>query len=416
MTSQKDRERLRTVAGDYADIVGSDVMNARREVWRRSNRLDERTVPFQIEDNGTFFADLTPEPRCEGAFERGLEQQMLRAITNHKTIDDDRVFPPYCAINWVIGRPDICPELEITRAPDSTGRELGYETNTPLADLANSFHKLRRGEFSVDRDETHRRVEVASSVFGDLLPVIIVAQQTLGVGTGMAGKAVKLMGMDNFYMAMIDQPENVHRFFDFLATEGTDFLDWLEAEGLILPNNGEFSVGSGSCGYTDELPRRVIADGEKTLPEDCWGFQEAQSSVGISPEMYAEFIHPYQRRTGDRYGLLYYGCCEPVHHLWPTIKNFKSLRKITVSPWCDQESIAASVGKDIVLSRKPHPMKLCGQTFDPKEFEAHVRETLDIAQDSFVEIVFRDTCGLNGSMKGRVAEACKIMRRLIGRE
>lgn len=416
MTSQKDRERLRTVAGDYADIVGSDVMNARREVWRRSNRLDERTVPFQIEDNGTFFADLTLEPQCEGAFERGLEQQMLRAITNHKTIDDDRVFPPYCAINWVIGRPDICPELEITRAPDSTGRELGYETNTPLADLANSFHKLRRGEFSVDRDETHRRVEVASSVFGDLLPVIIVAQQTLGVGTGMAGKAVKLMGMDNFYMAMIDQPENVHRFFDFLATEGTDFLDWLEAEGLILPNNGEFSVGSGSCGYTDELPRRVIADGEKTLPEDCWGFQEAQSSVGISPEMYAEFIHPYQRRTGDRYGLLYYGCCEPVHHLWPTIKNFKSLRKITVSPWCDQESIAASVGKDIVLSRKPHPMKLCGQTFDPKEFEAHVRETLDIAQDSFVEIIFRDTCGLNGSMKGRVADACKIMRRLIGRE
>ena len=415
MTEPRDRERLRAVAAEYAEVVNSDVMNARREVWRRSNRLEERTVPFQIEDNGTFFADLTPAPQCDGAFERGIEQQMLRSIANHRLIDDDRVFPPYCPINWAIRRPDICPELTITRAPDATGRELGYKTNTPLADLGNSLHKLQRGEFSVDREETQRRVETAEAAFGDLLPVKIVAPYTLAAGTGMAGKAVRLMGMDNLYMAMIGQPENVHRFFDFVATEGADLLDWLEAEELIRPNNGEFAVGSGSCGYTDELPRRDIRDGDKMLPEDCWGFVEAQEAVGLSPAMYAEFIHPYQRRLADRYGLVYYGCCEPVHQFWPSIKGFRNLRKITVSPWCDQEAIAASVGRDVVLSRKPHPMKLCGQAFDPGAFEEHVRETLDIASDNFVELIFRDTCTLSGPMKGRVAEACKIVRRLIGR-
>jgi hypothetical protein len=60
-------------------------------------------------------------------------------------------------------------------------------------------------------------------------------------------------------------------------------------------------------------------------------------------------------------------------------------------------------------------MKLCGKTFKPDEFEAHVRETLDIARDNFVELIFRDTCTLSGAMKDRVAEACKIIRRLIGR-
>ncbi len=129
--------------------------------------------------------------------------------------------------------------------------------------------------------------------------------------------------------------------------------------------------------------------------------------------MYGEFIHPYQRRTSDRYGLLYYGCCEPVHAIWPVIKGFRNLRKVTVSPWCDQESIAASVGKSVVLSRKPHPMKLCGETFNPSEFEAHIRQTLDIAKGNFVELIFRDTCTLSGAMKDRVAEACKIIRRLI---
>jgi hypothetical protein len=104
-----------------------------------------------------------------------------------------------------------------------------------------------------------------------------------------------------------------------------------------------------------------------------------------------------------------------VHATWPVIKGFKNLRKITVSPWCDQKSIAASVGKHVVLSRKPHPMKFCGETFNPKDFEAHIRETLDIAKENFVELIFRDTCTLSGTMKNRVAEVCRIVRRLINR-
>lgn len=416
MTTPKDRERLRKVAAEYAEIVNSDVMKTRREVWRRSNRLEKRTVPFQIEDNGSFFHDLMPPPQCEGEFERMLELDLLMAITNHRLINDDRVSPSYCAVDWVITRPSICPALQITHVPDATGRMFGYETNTPMADLGNSFHKLQRGPFSVDREETFRRVGVANSVFGDLLPVTIVARNTFCAGAGISSQAVHLMGMNKFYMAMIDQPDDVHRFFDFVATEGVEFLAWLEAEKLIRPNNGEYCVGSGSCGYTDELPRRRINDGDDVLPSDCWGFQEAQEAVGISPEMYAEFIHPYQRRTSDRYGLLYYGCCEPVHNFWPVIKGFNNLRKITVSPWCDQESIANSVGKTIVLSRKPHPLKLCGKTFSQKEFAAHIRETLDITRNNFVELIFRDTCTLNGSMKDRLAEACNIIRRMINRD
>lgn len=416
MCTHNDRDRLRTLAAEYAEIVNSDTMKVRREVWRRSNRLEERTVPFQIEDNGSFFEDLTPPTQCEGEIERGMELEMLRAVTNHRLIDDDRVFPPYFAVGWHISRPSLCPDLEIKRAPDSTGRHLGYETNEPLADLENSFHKLHRGEFCVDREETSRRVGIAETTFGDLLPVKITCPHTLSAGTSLAYKAVMWMGMDNFYVAMMEQPENVHRFFEYVSTESVDFLNWLEAEILITPNNGEFCVGSGSCGYTDELPRRKVGESASLSPEDCWGFHEAQESVGLSAGQYAEFIHPYQRRTSDRYGLIYYGCCEPVHAQWPVLRNMKNLRKVTVSPWCDQESIAASVGRNVILSRKPHPMKLCGPSFVATDFEAHIRETLDVAKDSFVELIFRDTNPLNGSMKDRVAEACKIVRRLVGRD
>jgi hypothetical protein len=54
--------------------------------------------------------------------------------------------------------------------------------------------------------------------------------------------------------------------------------------------------------------------------------------------------------------------------------------------------------------------------FDPADFETHLRETLGLARDNFVELIFRDTCRLNGAMKDRLAQACRIVRRLTGRE
>ncbi|HJN14000.1 MAG TPA: hypothetical protein QGH10_00840, partial [Armatimonadota bacterium] len=248
MTSPSDRDRLRRLAAEYAEMATNAVIDDRREIWRRTNMLEERTVPFQIEDNGTFFADLLPELQCEGAFERGIEAQMVRALTNHRLIDDDRVFPPFLGISWIVGRTSVCPEVEITRAADATGRELGYETNTPMADLANSLHKLVPTESSVNRDETHRLAELAGDLVGDILPVKIIGHHMTYAGTSLAQRAVHLMGMDGFYMAMIDQPENVHAFFEFLAADGERYVDWLEAEGLVTLNNRDLDVGSGSCG------------------------------------------------------------------------------------------------------------------------------------------------------------------------
>ncbi len=410
MTCPKDRERLRKLAAKYSEIVNSAEMNKRREIWLLSNRLLERTVPFVIEDNGAFFKDLLPECECEGKFESWVEQYLLKVICNYELIPDDRIYTPYFPLEWKIHRPSMCPGFEIIRAKDNSGRAFGYETNKPLADLSNSLHLLERGEFKVDRVGTYNEVEILENIFGDLLSVKIVCGHTLGTSRGMAYKAVEWMGMENFYMAMIDQPENVHRFFDFIANEALGFLSWLKKENLIRPNHGEFLCGSGSIGYTDELPGRKIPDGGQWLPEDCWCATEAQEAVGISNEMFAEFIFPYLNQVSQNFGLVYYGCCEPAHPLWPTIKQFKNLRKITISPWCDQKFMAEAVEKNYVLSRKPHPMQLCGESFNHESFAAHIKETLDITKDNFVELIFRDTCTLNGTMTGRVKEACEIVK------
>jgi hypothetical protein len=41
---------------------------------------------------------------------------------------------------------------------------------------------------------------------------------------------------------------------------------------------------------------------------------ELKDTVSISPEMYNEFFFPYYLEAAQQFGLVSYGCCEPVHN------------------------------------------------------------------------------------------------------
>lgn len=413
MVSSKDREIIRKHAGRYAEMVTSDEMARRRNVWRLHNRREARTVPFSVEDNGTYIRDLMGPLETAGEDERRYERFFKSAIIFMETIPDDHPFPDYYPVNWMIGRPEICPDLKRTMGADVNGRELGFETNKPLADLASGLKRLQRGDFTVDRDLTHNLLALSEDIFGDLLPARLVNDSTLRVPTGLTAKAVLMMGMDNFYIAMMDQPGNVHKLYEFITAEREDYLQWMVAEKLIRPNAREVWSGSGSFTLTDELPQPDDTF-ESCDVSRCFGFTEAQEAVGISNEMFAEFIFPYQSRLTRHFGQIKFGCCEPVHPFWETVSRFENLRKVSVSPWCDLQFVAEKAGKEIILSRKPEALKLCGEQWDREGFRSHMKEMLDTFSENFVEIIFRDTCTLSGAMKTRLPEACEIVRELSG--
>jgi len=77
----KDQQRLRDLAGRYAAYACCETMNERREKWRLHNRLQEKTFPFHIEDNGSCFRDLTGHPegsRHSSRNRRVFHRQSLR--------------------------------------------------------------------------------------------------------------------------------------------------------------------------------------------------------------------------------------------------------------------------------------------------------------------------------------------------
>src|ERR1035437_8160825 len=143
--TRKDKERLRKLAGKYAGYACGQPMVQRREKWRVHNRLQEKTFPFHIEDNGSYFKDLTPPLECENRECRDLEDRVLSALVAYEMIDDDRIIPDRFVINWCTPISGYCDELQITRADNGHGSSLGYKTNEPIKDIDADWGKLRKG-------------------------------------------------------------------------------------------------------------------------------------------------------------------------------------------------------------------------------------------------------------------------------
>ena len=92
----------------------------------------------------------------------------------------------------------------------------------------------------------------------------------------------------------------------------------------------------------------------------------------VSPEMFQEFEIDFPRRICERFGLVYYGCCDPLDGKMAEVRQLPNVRKVSMSPWANEERGAAEIHGDFVFSRKPNPAFVATEHFNP----AQVREDL----------------------------------------
>jgi len=121
-----------------------------------------------------------------------------------------------------------------------------------------------------------------------------------------------------------------------------------------------------------------------------WGFGESQETVAVSPQMFAEFVFPYQLPILERFGLNCYGCCEPLDKRWHIVQQFPNLRRVSVSPWVDLARMAEMLGDRYIYSMKPRPTDLAMDGFDEDRIRAELREALWVTRDCRVEVIMKD--------------------------
>ncbi|MDP7348590.1 MAG: hypothetical protein QF735_10170, partial [Phycisphaeraceae bacterium] len=273
--------------------------------------------------------------------------------------------------------------------PYTFGENRGsYVWDAPINDLARDFDKLHFRQLYVDREGTQRDLQRANDLFGDLLPARLHWRPWWTVG--MTWEAAKIIGLEGLMLAMMDQPQEVHRLMSFLRDDHLHFLDWFEQQGLLTSNNTYECLGSGGVGYTSQLPGDDVSDGPARLDE-LWGFAESQETVGISPQMFDEFVLPYQLPLMEKFGLNYYGCCEELEQrIDLVLKHVPHLRRVSVSPKADQRALAEKLGGRYVYCRKADPVPVCVE-FDEDLIRADIRHTLEAAGGSPLDIILKDT-------------------------
>ena len=167
---------------------------------------------------------------------------------------------------------------------------------------------------------------------------------------------------------MIDQPELMHRVVGRMAQGYMAMLDQLEAQGLLA---GPASLIHCTGAYTDELPAEGY-DPERPRVKDMWTAGLAQMLATVSPAMFKEFEVDYVAPICERFGLVYYGCCDPLDGKMREVRMIPNVRKVSMSPWTNEARGAEEIGREFVFSRKPNPAFLAAERFDPE----HVRKDL----------------------------------------
>jgi hypothetical protein len=218
---------------------------------------------------------------------------------------------------------------------------------------------------SHDATETDRRLAVAHELFDGLLEARPSgADPYLSLWDPIS----TWMGVENTLYALIDRPDFMHRLVGRMTEGYLGMLDQLEEQGLLC---GPQSLVHCTGAYTDDLPAPGY-DPEKPRLKDLWMFGLAQMFSTVSPQMFEDFEVDYASRICARFGLVYYGCCDPLDRKMNEVRKIPNVRKVSMSPWVEEEHGAAEIGGDFVYSRKPNPAFLATDTFNP----ARVREDL----------------------------------------
>jgi len=302
--SIKDRDILRSLAARQRELAESE-RNA--EILKQWNALGagRREAPtVRLLFSNLHREIIRPQMKCEGEEARRLEEQLLKNLAGRVLFDDDTPLSPTYDLQWAVEVDPFALTYEKKKDPVSGG----YHIEPQIKDLGSEYEKLIGGSFGVDREKTEKERALAESVFGDILPTRMVMPSLKGTITN---PLVHLMGMENYYYAMYDTPDELHKVMDAATTTYEQYYDFLEREGLLLPTCGISPINQESFAFNSELPCEGV-----TQTTECWGFLESQETTGVSPEMFGEFVFPYQDRLAKRFGLLSYGCCERVDAIW----------------------------------------------------------------------------------------------------
>ena len=386
----KDRQILRELGSRVAEIASLPVHAQRRAQWTQLNQLAAvkpmvwlNDICWSEMDVNEELALLTESPFC-----RRIETELRQRIYWWEHMPGDMVVDPVIHSPVVVHDTGIGLDIEEdTIATEEENAIVSHNYHRVIQDEAD-IEKIKMPRISHDAQRSEASLQAYEGIFDGVMAV--EQRGFLGYNFSPWDHLVRLTGVEEALLALALRPEFVHKLVDRLTTASLAALDQLEQQNLFSLNNRNVRVGSGAYGYTEDLPGAGY-DGTRVRAVDIWGFATAQIFSEVSPAMHEEFALNYERRLLERFGLTYYGCCEPLFRKMTLMRTIPNLRKISMSPWNDIERMAEQVSGDYVVSLKPNPEIFARDTWDPDQVRKDLEDTL--------RVILRHGCNVEMIMK-----------------
>jgi hypothetical protein len=385
----QDQMILRELAKKIAEIASLPAQEEKKLMWKNLNSLKPVRPLIGLDEICWHEMDVDRELTLltSTEFSQKIEATLRQTLYQWKYMRGDMViesvlYSPLAISNSGIG---LTKKME-TLMTDENNDIVSQHFEAILKD-ENDVDKLKYPLILHDKILSNEIFYSYSEIFDGILNV--KKRGAPGFWFAPWDHIVMLTGVQDALFDLIARPEYIHKLVKKMVDIGLNILDQYVSQNLLSLNNYNLRVGSGAYGYCEDLPKGGF-DPDRVRLIDQWGCAVAQILGSVSPEMHEEFALQYEIKWAERFGLLYYGCCEALSNKIHILEKIPNLRKISISPWANVNEAAEQINNRYVISLKPSPSILAGNNWDPKDARNYLEEKLKAAGNNNVEIVMKD--------------------------
>jgi hypothetical protein len=389
--SSTDRETLRGLAGRLAEIAALPDGAETAKRWAALNDLKSIRPMVRVYQLPWRELDVDGELalKCEADWARKVEERFRRQLYQWKHMRWDMVIESvYCTPKVVrstgLGISTVKDEIPHDKEGGVTAKHYHCQISEE-----SDIEKIQFPELSLDQAATDEIFSRMSKLFEGILEVKV--QGEVAHNYSPWDRLTEWCNPQQILMDLIMRPDFIRAMMERLTSAYMSEMDQLEKLEALDIGSGNFGVGQGGLGYTNDLP------GQDAAPEPVkfahqWGGSQAQIFSEVSPEMHEEFALSYESRFLERFGMTYYGCCEPLDRKVDIIaRNIPNLRKISMSCWVDPTRGAEAIAGRYVYSAKPNPAFVATDgDWDKKSARAELERILGANEGKNVELILKD--------------------------
>lgn len=389
MSDKNDIKILRELAKIKAEIATLSVNEENKKLWTNVNDMKETKAAIYIDEipwhEMGYNEELTL--KTKDSFHKNIERNLRQEIYCWKHMRGNMIVEPtiYCPIvinDSGFGIEEISDIIAIDKNSTTPSRHFQVQ----IKDVED-IERIKNPVVSVDEKQTEENYQRLKAIFNGILKV-----QKSGV-KGMWftpwDNLVRWTGVTEALMDLILQPEYIEKLVSRFVDASLIRLEQYEKLGLWSSNNDNTRVGSGGYGYCSDLDHAEKYRENAPLSQ-LWGCGNAQIFSEVSPQMHWDFSLKYEIRWLERFGLNYYGCCEPLSGKFDILGKIPNLRKVSMSPWANLDVACERAKNKYILSCKPNPSIFATTNFNKEQAKKEIQEILQKTKGCNIEIIMKD--------------------------